>query len=205
VDVLDDQLHDDSDQAWQDDNVALFVDGDRVANDVASFQQIGSEGFGLLMDIGGDVVSVGLNFGTDWFASATTYPGGRIVEFRVPLTSIDTEDGPGMTPAGVGATIGWNITAGDDDNGGEPFESPDDSYGAWAGSYDNWLWNRESDWGRLFFSPTDALRVAPAGQALSLSGTDFMEAPAPRAAQRRVVDQSRPGRVHGHFLRWWIQ
>jgi hypothetical protein len=47
-----------------------------------------------------------------------------------------------------------------------------------AGSYDNWLWNRESDWGRLFFSPTDALRVAPAGQALSLSGTGFMEAPA---------------------------
>jgi len=150
VDVTDDVICDDPGQTWEDDDVEVFLDGDRVSNDYAIHNR-GKEGFEILIDVGGEIWDDGgLPYG-DWSAASGTRTGGRVYEFKVPLVCIDITDGPGETHPSPGTSVGLNIAVGDDDNGGAPYESPYDSYGAWTGSYDHWTYNRESDWGRLYF------------------------------------------------------
>ena len=154
VDVTDESLKNDSDQASQDDAVDLNFDGDLVANDIATgLQNANAEGFHIVLDVGGDVIGVGREYDSEWFGASGTREGGWVAEFRIPLASIDTQDGVGEAPPRPGDTIGFNIGVGDDDNGGGPYEDPSDSYGAWTGDDDNWLVIRESDWGRLTFGP----------------------------------------------------
>lgn len=85
------------------------------------------------------------------------------MEFVFALSSIDIIDGPaGEASPSSGSSIGFNVTVGDDDNGGLPYNDlfvggpivqPTDSYGAWDGSSPNWKHSREIDWGTLHFVP----------------------------------------------------
>ena len=154
VDVTDDIHWDDSEFAWQDDDVEVFIDGDLISNDLALGPgEANAEGFHILMDIGGESFGTFVEFNADWFAAAGTYAGGRVVEFRIPLATIDTQDGPGERPPAPGNTIGFNIAVSDDDNGEFPYEFPDDTYSVLMGDFDEWLWYLESDWALLYFQP----------------------------------------------------
>ena len=152
VDVADDSFRDDSHEAWQDDGVEIYVDGDRVANDMgADWEHTNPEGFQITMDIGGQWSYYNPEFGQNWRAATRTYEERRTIEFRISLTSIDIEDGPGVAAPGPGDIIGLNIAINDDDDGGDL-----ESQGVWSGNSEDVLWHRESDWGRLYFSPTPA-------------------------------------------------
>jgi cytoskeletal protein CcmA (bactofilin family) len=203
VEVADDRAQDDpdADPVWWDDSVELRPDGDRVANDIA-LGQPNAEGAVIIVDIGGSTEggSIGLEHGSQWFAATSRHAGGWIAEFRVPLSSIDTEDGPGITPAGAGSTIGWNMVNGDDDNGGAPYEYPDDSYGAWTGSYGNWYHARETDWGRLFFSPVPARIEALTGAwDVTLGRSDQVHSQVRSGGDVRIHEGSKqqPGLLDG--------
>ena len=89
-------------------------------------------------------------------------PRGYVVEFVFALSSIDIIDGPGEESPSAGSSIGFNVTVGDDDNGGFPYNDifvggpivePTDTYGAWDGDSANWRDKREGDWGTLHFAP----------------------------------------------------
>jgi len=152
VDVEDDTFHDDSDQIWQNDGVELYIDGDLVANDLAvHWDHANLEGFQVLIDLRNEAGDWGIEFGPEWSALTRTYDGGYVAEFRIPLSSIDTRDGPDVAHPVPGDQIGLNISVNDDDDGGSK-----EHYGIWSSLFDNWQWNRESDWGRLFFSPVPA-------------------------------------------------
>jgi hypothetical protein len=111
--------------------------------------------------------------GIDWQAAPGVCPHGYLVEFRIALSSIDTEDGGGEVPPGPGSYVGFNITVGDDDNGGFPYDvvfdpeqgfiidhvEPTDGYGSWDGRSVGWLVSTEDDWGTLYFAPP--LPLAP--------------------------------------------
>ena len=181
VDVADDAHHDDSDQIWQNDSVELYIDGDLAANDLGVHWDYASpEGFQLLIDLRDEIGGWGIPFDQDWFATTRTYEGGYVAEFRIPLTSIDTEDGPGVTHPAPGDQIGLNISVNDDDDGG-----PKEHYGIWSTSPDNWQWNRESDWGRLYFSPTPAGPIA----IISPNGSESW----PAGGTRPILWQADPG------------
>lgn len=173
VDVTDDIVMEDSGegQTHHDDDVEVYFDGDRVANDVTIDWGNGRnpEGFKVMMDIGGDTESHGLyNFGEDWFGAADTSGHGYVIEFGIPLASIDTRDGEGEAAPAAGDTIGFNLSVSDDDDGGGLYDWPEDGFGALAGSMnpDGWHWSRETDWGRMYFSPD----AAPALTVLSPNG-----------------------------------
>jgi hypothetical protein len=177
VDVRDDFVIDDGPdflgkiRPWFDDDVEIFVDGDQVGNDIAEGKS-GKEGFQLLMDAGGDAWATpggeDIYAVIDWEAMTGPRHKGYLVEFRIPLTSIDTEDGGGEVPPGPGDSIGFNIGVGDDDNGSLPYNDgqlmcpdwdncwePDteltDTFGMWDGS-DTF---NEDDWGTLVFATDD--------------------------------------------------
>ena len=178
VDVADDYVIDDGPDCfgafpWWDDDVEIFVDGDRVGNDITDFFAPGKEGFQLVMDAGGDAWATpgdaDINAVIDWEAAPGLRPRGYMVEFRIALSSIDTEDDGDETPPGPGSKIGFNVVAGDDDNGSLPYNwgqfdcvywSPDeeltDTFGMWDGSA-TFL---EDDWGTLYFDPKWAAKPA---------------------------------------------
>ena len=155
VDVTDDLHLDDSEFAWQDDDVEVSIDGDLIGNDLAGLDGEGAnaEGFQILMDVGGDTYDHSVEFNADWFAASGTYAEGRVVEFRIPLATIDTQDGPGARSPTSGDTIGFNVAVSDDDIGELPYEFPDDTYGVLMGDFDEWLWYLESDWALLYLHP----------------------------------------------------
>jgi len=179
VDVRDDFVIDDGPNYWGrfpwfDDDVEIFVDGDQVSNDIAE-EKSGKEGFQLLMDAGGDAWATpgaeNINAVIDWNAMTGPRPKGYLVEFRISLASIDTEDGGDEVPPGPGDSIGFNIAVGDDDNGSFPYnwgqivcDPPDyencvdeadteltDTFGMWDGS-GTFI---EDDWGTLVFATDD--------------------------------------------------
>ncbi|NIM99729.1 MAG: hypothetical protein GTO24_17135 [candidate division Zixibacteria bacterium] len=162
VDVADDIIIDDSpdDLPWFDDDVEIYVDGDQEGNDISGNgpdEVPGKEGFQLLKDVGGDSGTNSVDE-IDWEAAPGFRPRGYVVEFRIALGSIDTQDGEGEAPPGPGSSVGFNVTVGDDDNGGLPYNwDPEsdgsDSYGAWDGSWDTWWYAREDDWGSLYLEP----------------------------------------------------
>ena len=161
VDVTDDVLVDDSITPYQDDCVEIWMDADEVANDFSIGRSVNREGGGVKIDVGGDIDNSGIgSYGTDWFGAVGTRPGGYVVEFSIPLSSIDMTDGEGEAHPAPGSSIGILFAVDDDDNGGAPYEQPDDSYGAWTGSYEDWLVSRESDWGVLHFSEPSLLKCA---------------------------------------------
>jgi hypothetical protein len=151
VHVYDDVLQDDSEIPWQDDDIEIFLDPDYVGNDIEAGTP-NPEGFRVYMDVGGDYSTDGPVFGQEWTAAASATGDGWAGEFKFPLASLDTQDGPGSTPPGPGSRIRFNVTVGDDDNGGGPYEDPDDGYGAWSGSHHDWSVFQETSWGELMFS-----------------------------------------------------
>ena len=89
------------------DRVELFIDGDRQPGDLLPTKPGGSaEGFQVCSDALGRKFSTGIGTSDDDFAVATsTFKGGYIVEFRIPLKNIDTDDGAEVTPAKPGCDV----------------------------------------------------------------------------------------------------
>ena len=148
VDVVDDIVI--KDGVW-DDVVEIFIDGDDVGNDHQA-ENPGNEGFQLLVDTGGDAFTAHSNFGYGtvpgfYDAAAGLQARGYVVEFVISLSWIDVIDGEGEAPPGPGSSVGFNVAVDDDDDGGPAVEH----YGAWDGSYSDWKYSREDDWGTLHF------------------------------------------------------
>jgi tetratricopeptide (TPR) repeat protein len=92
------------------DDVEVFINGDQVANDltfVFSTNPIGSrEGFQIVADAAGHQMTGPASFkNADWKAGTTRIPDGYIIEFEIPLSLIDTRDGPEFVPASSGSEL----------------------------------------------------------------------------------------------------
>jgi hypothetical protein len=112
-----DQFLDDgvtTDPVWND-HVEVFLDGDRMPNDF--FIAGGSrEGFQLIADTRGLQWTTATDFfNCDWKVGTSAVPGGYIVEFEIPLTLIDTQDGPGFCRATTGSKVLMNAAIADND------------------------------------------------------------------------------------------
>lgn len=182
-DVKDDHIINDSppNSPWFDDDAEILIDGDNVGNDF-QVDTPNKEGFQLLINVGGDTFSKAGNDPIDWEAAVGLSPYGYFAEFRIALSSIDTQDGDGELPHGPESSIGFNVTVGDDDNGGLPYDyvfdpeqkyitvhtEPTDNYGAWDGRSSGWEVNREDDWGTLYFAPK-------AKKVTSIKPTDYLK------------------------------
>src|SRR5438874_852876 len=140
VDVVDDILINDGPVPYLDDDVELFVDGDNQPSDLQFALICGpgnsdcpnpvqnNEGFQLITSVGGDTLTVPQNNpNVVWESKTGRRPSGFVAEFRIPLDSINTMDTSwftGGTPDNgfrrpqPGDTIGFNVSVGDDDNGG---------------------------------------------------------------------------------------
>jgi hypothetical protein len=102
-----------------------------------------------------------------WESKAGRHPHGFVVEFRIPLDSINSIDtswfsnffpGFGLRRPQAGDTIGFNAAVGDDDNGGlsyvrSEFAAHTDSFTAWDGRSVGWYVFAERDWGNLYMAP----------------------------------------------------
>jgi Ca2+-binding RTX toxin-like protein len=100
------------------DSVELFIDGDRAANDFTAGGN--NEGFQLIADsLGNKFTSAGGAFtNANWSVATTTFSGnfvGYSIEFRIPLSLIDTQDGAGFTAAGPGSNLRFNVAITDND------------------------------------------------------------------------------------------
>jgi hypothetical protein len=103
-----------------------------------------------------------------WESKAGLRPQGFVVEFRIPLSSINTIDtswfsspfpGSGFRRPQPGDIIGFNAAVGNDDNGGLSYArstpgAHQDSYTAWDGRSVGWYVFAERDWGKSVFSST---------------------------------------------------
>ena len=101
----------------QNDRVELYIDGDRMPGDCKNSEIPGShEGFQICAGFDGrkEYWGVGINDAA-YTVGTSTFPGGYIVEFRVPLTIIDTVDGPEVKAASSGSTLRFNLSILDND------------------------------------------------------------------------------------------
>lgn len=169
VEVADNTLISDSPLVWRDDSVEIFIDGDRQPGDIEAGVFSGTpnnEGFQLLTSVGNNRLTQPPNYAPIvWESRAGLRPRGYVVEIRIPLSSINTHDTspwtggtPGYRPPQPGDTIGFNVTVGDDDSGGDSYERTDlnpnpNSYLAWDGSSAGWYVFDETAWGTLYLLP----------------------------------------------------
>jgi len=180
VDVTDDIIICDGPVPYLDDDVEIMIDGDRQPGDAHMAILCGpgnpncpnpvtnNEGFKLTTSVCNQTLTdPSNNPSIVWDSKAGLRPHGFVVEFRIPLSSINTIDtswfsnpfaGPGVRPPQPGDIIGFNVAVGDDDNGGlgylrgEPAPHTD-SFTAWDGRSDGWYVFAERDWGNLYLSP----------------------------------------------------
>jgi hypothetical protein len=100
------------------DLVEIFVDGDRQSNDFdrpsPGDNKANREGFQIGADASGRRFSQGIS-GKDYAVGVAKCKGGYVVEYRIPLSTIDTDDGVEVTPAGPGATLRFNLAIADND------------------------------------------------------------------------------------------
>jgi hypothetical protein len=99
------------------DSVEVFIDGDRQPNDFddpANGGKASHEGFQLGADPSGRTYSNGIG-AQDYAVAAAPCEGGYVVEFRILLSAIDTDDGLEVTPPGPGATLRFNLVVVDND------------------------------------------------------------------------------------------
>jgi tetratricopeptide (TPR) repeat protein len=105
---------------WLNDCVEVFLDGDRVPNDhkvKLVDGQGNAEGFQLMADVLGNRWSNLRPLGTTPFAVGTSRTDdGYIIEFEIPLSQIDTQDGPGFRAAMTGAELWINVSIDDVDD-----------------------------------------------------------------------------------------
>jgi serine/threonine protein kinase/tetratricopeptide (TPR) repeat protein len=99
------------------DAVELFFDGDRLAGDLKPGENAGSrEGFQIGSSAKGRKYAVGVGTSDqDFHVKTSTFEGGYIVEFRIPLATIDVDDGAEVTAPGPGSTIRFNLAIVDND------------------------------------------------------------------------------------------
>lgn len=158
-----------SGEAFQNDSVELFIDGDA---DGADGRAGGLEGFQIVADAsngaGGYAVNasdVASNNRFSWAEEPAVnstgdptagefYSAGRVhsnanyvIEFQIPLTTIDTQDGEGFTPAATGDTLRMNAVINDGDFEGTEGQDThallwlveDDPRTPWQGAEDVWV------------------------------------------------------------------
>jgi len=182
VDVTDDIVICDGPVPYLDDDVEIMIDGDRRPGDAHMAINCGpsnpncpnpvvnNEGFKLTTSVcNQSLTDPSNNPSIIWESKAGLRPHGFVVEFRVPLTSINTIDtswfsnpfpGFGFRQPQPGDIIGFNVAVGDDDNGGPSYlrsepAAHSDSFTAWDGRRDGWYVLSESDWGNLYLAPRD--------------------------------------------------
>ena len=136
------------------DSVELYLDGDRVPNDLLSVTAAGNrEGFQLIADSIGNRFSSSPDVGdTRWKVGTARTGDGYVIEFEIPLDLIDTRDGPGKRPATTGSELRMNLAINDVDEA----VNNQTAYGM--------LWSEDRLWspiGGEDFWPV-ALRLVPA-------------------------------------------
>ena len=111
------QVNPDASQAPFSDSIGLFIDGDHVPNDFDPINRSGNrEGFQIAADADGHQFTLASDLtNSDWKVGTSRVDGGYVLEFEIPLTSIDTQDGPGTTPAKTGDTLRFNVGGSDKD------------------------------------------------------------------------------------------
>jgi serine/threonine protein kinase len=99
------------------DGVELFLDGDRIPNDLTLVTTLGNlEGFQIIADALGHRFSPASIVGdTRWKVGTSRTEDGYIIEFEIPLDLIDTQDGPGFRPAATGSELRMNVGINDID------------------------------------------------------------------------------------------
>jgi serine/threonine protein kinase len=101
------------------DCVEVFLDGDHALNDFNPNNEstTGSrEGFQLLTGAAGHQQTVSADFtNSDWKAATERTRDGYVVELEIPLSLIDTQDGPGTIPARPGSLIHFGMAIDDYD------------------------------------------------------------------------------------------
>jgi serine/threonine protein kinase len=106
------------DQPFTNDGVEVFINGDRVANDLTAFGMArgNREGFQLVADAGGRKLcqADGIT-DADWKVGTSLTAEGYIIEFEIPLDLIDTKDGPEVVPAAGGSEFLVNFAFNDVD------------------------------------------------------------------------------------------
>jgi tetratricopeptide (TPR) repeat protein len=102
---------------WLNDEVEVFLDGDRVPNDHTWITKQGNrEGFQILADVLGNRFSTAPAVGdTRWKVGTSRTEDGYVIEFEIPLDLIDTQDGPGFRPAATGSELFMNVAINDID------------------------------------------------------------------------------------------
>jgi len=109
------------------DCVEIYLDGDRVANDFSPTSdslERSREGFQLLVDAVGHQMAVPAALSNSgWRAATNRTSDGYVVEYEVPLTLIDVQDGPRTVPAGPGALINFGLAIDDFDSNVSPKRS----------------------------------------------------------------------------------
>jgi hypothetical protein len=102
---------------FKNDGVELFLDGDRMPNDLTPVFALGNlEGFQVTADTLGNRLSVASVVGdTRWKVGTSRTEDGYIIEFEIPLDLIDTQDGPGFRPAATGSELRMNVAINDID------------------------------------------------------------------------------------------
>lgn len=180
VDVTDDIIICDGPVPYLDDDAEIMIDGDRQPGDAHMANTCGpnnpncpnpvvnNEGFQLITSVcNQSMTAPSNNPSIVWESKAGLRPHGFAVEFRIPLSSINTIDtswfsspfpGVGFRAPQPGDIIGFNVAVGDDDNGGPSYlrsqPAPHtDSYTAWDGRSVGWYVYAERDWGNLYLAP----------------------------------------------------
>ncbi len=100
------------------DSIELYIDGDRTANDFTPASRAGNaEGFQLASDVLGNQSTLGVGLSnSDWSVATSRFTGGYVVEFRLPLSMIDTIDGSAASQAaGAGSLLRFNAVITDND------------------------------------------------------------------------------------------
>ena len=180
VDVTDDIIICDGPVPYLDDDAEIMIDGDRQPGDVQMALLCGpenpncpnpvvnNEGFKLTTSVcNQSLTDPSNNPSIVWDSKAGLRPHGFVIEFRIPLSSINTIDtswfsnpypGFGFRPPQTGDIIGFNVAVGDDDNGGLSYLRSEpaphtDSFTAWDGRSVGWYVFAERDWGNLYLAP----------------------------------------------------
>jgi hypothetical protein len=157
LDVTDDSVsHDNAPSqtahynVWEDDCTEVFINGDfddgnsEGAHNADPDDNDWNEGQIPHFGIWGQAYWDGNRNTKDvtWFASTGITTKGFMTEYRFPLATIDTVDGPGAAPLTVGKTFGFNALVNDDDNGGDR----EDQLSLAGGDFDNTLYHTQEDW-----------------------------------------------------------
>jgi Tetratricopeptide repeat/Carbohydrate family 9 binding domain-like/Putative Ig domain len=100
------------------DSVEIYIDGDRQRGDFdkpsPGNDRANSEGFQLAADVSRRRLANGLKL-ADYSVVVARCEGGYVTEYRIPLESIDIDDGAERKPPGPGSTLRFNLAIVDND------------------------------------------------------------------------------------------